>query len=847
MTFTIPDFCVVLLVGPSGCGKSSFAAKHFLPSEVLSSDWCRTAVSDDETAQHATSDAFELLHYMLRMRLKNRKLCVIDATNVQSNSRKEIVKIAHSYHALTYAIVFSLPDSVCYERNQNRANREFGAHVIRRQSQELRRSAPLMQKEGIRNQFWLKSIEDVDSLEVVRHPVFSDKRELTGPFDIIGDVHGCYVELVELLGSLGYKVEEDGLGPRVTAPEGRTAVFLGDLVDRGPKSMRVLRLVMHMVESGSALCVPGNHDEKFYRYLGGRDIQLSHGLEKTVEQLQDEPTEFRQEVSKFLESLVSHYWLDQGKLCVAHAGLKAEMIGRSSRAVREFAMYGETTGETDEFGLPIRYPWAQDYRGQTKIIYGHTPVPEPEWLNNTLCIDTGCVFGGKLTALRYPEMELVSVAAKHVYAESKRPMAFNERKLQHASDDVLDLGDILGRRIIHTRVQANLTIREENSSAALEAMSRFAANPKWLAYLPPTMSPCETSAVDGYLERPEEAFNYFRKEGVAKVVCEEKHMGSRAVVAVCRDVETAKRRFGILEDESGIVYTRTGRRFFEDATLETAVLSEIQQAAEKSDFWARHNTDWMILDCELMPWSAKAQELLRNQYALVGSASSHALTAAHDLVHAAALENADMTPLLQDLIERRQMTNKFVEAYRHYCWDVNGPQDLKLAPFHLLATEGSVHDNKSHEWHMTELSMLCEQGTGILIQTPWRIVDLRDDEEVGQAIQWWEDLTSRGGEGMVVKPFEFTVRGQKGLVQPAVKCRGPEYLRIIYGPEYLKNENLTRLRKRGLSLKRSLALREYALGMEALHRFVEREPLRRVHECVFGVLALESEPVDPRL
>ncbi|MBX3119404.1 MAG: polynucleotide kinase-phosphatase [Fimbriimonadaceae bacterium] len=847
MTFKIPDFCVVLLVGPSGCGKSSFAAKHFLPSEVLSSDWCRAAVSDDETAQHATSDAFELLHTMLKVRLKNRRLCVIDATNVQSQSRREIVKIAQSYHALTYAIVFSLPDSLCFERNQNRANRDFGIHVIRRQNQELKRSAPLMQKEGIRNQFWLKSVEDIDAFEIVREPLFNDKRELAGPFDIIGDVHGCYDELTELFDRLGYRIEGTGEEVAVIPPEGRTAIFLGDLVDRGPKSMEALKLAMSMVNAGTALCIPGNHDEKFYRYLGGRDVQIKHGLAETIEQLEKEPPEFRDKLSKFLEGLVSHYWLDGGKLCVAHAGMKEEMIGRSSRAVREFAMYGETTGETDEFGLPVRYQWAADYRGRTKIVYGHTPVPMAEWLNNTICLDTGCVFGGKLTALRYPEMTLIDVPAKETYAESAKPLELGSRTLQHTSDDVLDISDILGRRIIHTRVHGNVTIREENSSAALEAMSRFAANPKWLVYLPPTMSPCGTSEAYGYLERPEEAFAYFKSESIDKVVCEEKHMGSRAVAIVCRDAEAAKRRFGILEEESGIVYTRTGRRFFDDLAMEAALLSEIREAANKTDFWARHSTDWMILDCELMPWSAKAQELLRTQYALVGSASSHALKAAHDALHAASMTNPDVTPLLQEAIDRREMADRFVQAYRHYCWEVSGPQDLKLAPFHLLATEGAVHDTKSHEWHMTELAGLCEGGTGILMQTPWRTVDLSDEAQVGEAVKWWEELTAKGGEGMVVKPLGFTVRGQKGLAQPAVKCRGPEYLRIIYGPEYLRPENLSRLRKRGLAFKRSLALREYALGLEALHRFVEKEPLRRVHECAFGVLAMESEPVDPRL
>lgn len=171
--------------------------------------------------------------------------------------------------------------------------------------------------------------------------------------------------------------------------------------------------------------------------------------------------------------------------------------------------------------------------------------------------------------------------------------------------------------------------------------------------------------------------------------------------------------------------------------------------------------------------------------------------------------------------------------------------DFRFAPFHLLATEGAAHVDKPHTWHMSMLGRFC--GDGLLFATPYQVVRLDDPDEVAQAVAWWEDLTGRGGEGMVVKPLDFVTEGPRGLIQPAVKCRGREYLRIIYGPEYTLPTHLERLRKRGLGRKRSLALREFALGVEALERFVRREPLRRVHECVFGVLAMESEPVDPRL
>jgi protein phosphatase len=585
-------------------------------------------------------------------------------------------------------------------------------------------------------------------------------------------------------------------------------------------------------------------------------VQVAHGLEQSLSQLEGESAEFKEKVAQFIDGLISHYVLDDGKLVVAHAGLREEMQGRGSGAVREFALYGETTGETDEFGLPVRYNWAAEYRGRAMVVYGHTPVPEPEWLNNTINIDTGCVMGGKLTALRYPEKVLVSVQAEQMYYHSPKPFLPTEEQAplpalsaQQQHDDVLDVADVLGKRYLTTRLQRNVLIQEENAITALEVMSRFAVNPKWLIYLPPTMSPSETSGEEGLLEHPAEAFAYFRHEGIPRVVCEEKHMGSRAVVIVCRDEDAARRRFGVVGEGSGIVYTRTGRPFFNDAALQTEFLSRVRSALDTAGTWDEFNTDWVCLDCELMPWSAKAQELLRDQYAAVGVAARASLRDTLSALQQAAGRSpgAEIEALLTQYTARAEMVDKYVDAYGRYCWPVNSITGLKLAPFHLLATEGRAHTDKDHVWHMDTLARICRTDEGLLFATEYKVVDVTDEASQVEGTRWWEELTGRGGEGMVVKPLDFIVRGQRGLVQPAVKVRGREYLRIIYGPEYTAPENLSRLRSRKLAAKRGLALREFALGVEALERFVRREPLRRVHECVFGTLALESEPVDPRL
>ena len=859
---TIPELSLVVLIGASGSGKSSFARKHFKPTEVLSSDFCRGLVSDDENDQAASKDAFAVLHYIAAKRLAAGKLTVIDATNVQAEDRKPLVALAREYHCLPVAIALNLPEQLCHERNQHRPDRNFGSHVVRRQSQMMRRSLGSLQREGFRYVHVLNSLFEVEAVSIERQPLWNNLKHEHGPFDIIGDIHGCSDELEALLQQLGYQpttqTPSDSVwsGSVYTHPQGRKAIFLGDLVDRGPRILDTLKLVRNMVKANTALCVPGNHDIKLMRKLRGKNVKVNHGLENSlaeIDALLEEVREpFTKEIADFLDSLVSHYVLDTGKLVVSHAGMKEALQGRGSRNVREFALYGETTGEIDEFGLPVRYNWASEYRGKAIVVYGHTPVPEPEWLNGTMNIDTGCVFGGKLTALRYPEKELVSIPASRTYCEPVKPFLPDTGDAptltaQQQLDDVLDLEDVLGKRIITTQLHKNVTIREENAIAALEVMSRFAANPKWLIYLPPTMSPCETSAEPGLLEHPAEAFSYYRRQGVPKVICEEKHMGSRAVVIVCRNEDAAQKRFGIVDEGIGICYTRTGRRFFDNPTLEAELLARLQAALETVDFWGDFNTDWVCLNCELMPWSAKAQELLRRQYAAVGAASQASLPEAVAVLQQAAQRGVDVGASLPHYQHRADMADQYIDAYRRYCWSVDSVDDLKLAPFHILATEKAVHIDREHQWHMNTLFRICHADEALLLPTSYKIVDVTDPASQAVGIEWWQELTARGGEGMVVKPFNFVVKGQRGLVQPAVKCRGREYLRIIYGAEYTAPENLERLRSRGLSAKRSLALREFALGIEALERFTRHEPLRRVHECVFGILALESEPVDPRL
>jgi protein phosphatase len=649
--------------------------------------------------------------------------------------------------------------------------------------------------------------------------------------------------------------DADGRPVDAAHPQGRRVIFVGDLVDRGPDSPGVLRLAMGMVAAGHALAVPGNHENKLVKALRGRNVTVSHGLETTLAQLQGESAEFRKQAEEFCYGLVSHYVLDGGKLVVAHAGLKESLQGRSSARVRDFALYGETTGETDEFGLPVRYPWAKEYRGRATVLYGHTPVPEPEWINNTLCLDTGCVFGGRLTALRYPERVIVSIPAARTYYEPARPFlpADNPELAAAPGVDVaeqrdpqmLDIDDVLGKRIVETRHAGRVTVREENAAAAIEVMSRFALPPAQLLYLPPTMSPSATSSQSGLLEHPAEAFGYYRAEGVAQVVCQEKHMGSRAVALVRRsDTDGASSR---PPEQCGALYSRTGRAFFSDPQLTRPFMARLATAAETAGLFDELNTDWVILDAELLPWSAKAGDLIRNQYAAVGAAARAAVPAAVAVLEQAAARGLDVAPLLELQRDRAADAVAFTDAYRRYCWPTNGLDGISLAPFQVLACAGQTFHTREHAWHLDVAGRLADADSQLVRRTEHRYVDVTDPASEADATQWWTAMTQAGGEGMVVKPAGNLTKGRKGIVQPGLKVRGREYLRIIYGPDYTRPDNLERLRERNLGRKRGLAQREYALGLEALDRAARGEPLWRVHECVFAVLALESEPVDPRL
>jgi polynucleotide kinase-phosphatase len=520
---------------------------------------------------------------------------------------------------------------------------------------------------------------------------------------------------------------------------------------------------------------------------------------------------------------------------VAHAGLKEAYHGRASGRVRAFALYGDVTGESDEHGLPIRHPWAAEYRGRAMVLYGHTPVAEARWVNNTLCLDTGCVFGGALTALRYPEKELVQVPAGRVHAEPLRPLAAPGGEGADRDPDVLDAADVLGKRVVETKWMGRVTVQADQAAGAFEVMSRFAVEPARLAYLPPTMAPVASSQLEDYLEHPLEAFSQYAAAGVDEVICEEKHMGSRAVVWVAAPGATAPEA----------LHTRTGRPFFAP-DLEREALERVRRAAEAAGLWQELGADWLLFDAELMPWSLKAEALLDQQYRPVGAAAAAMYAAALPELRAGIERGLEgLAGLVERCAHRGANAEAFARVVERYAWPVDGLAGVKLAPFQLLASNAQALYALPHPWHLEVADRLAAADPDLFQTTRSLRAETGRAASCDQAVAWWEELTAAGGEGMVVKPLAGPLRAAKGLVQPGLKVRGREYLRITYGPDYL--DRLEQLKDRNLGRKRSLALREYALGLEAIDRLVAGEPLWRRHQAVFAVLALESDPVDPRL
>ncbi len=862
----LPHAGIVVLVGPSNSGKTTLLNRLvdqgvLQRSEIVSSDQFRVLVSDTDFIDLAKSSkdeqevlyakyqqisekAFEAMRHLINFRSALGKLTVVDATHLWPEDRKNSIDLAYKNHLRAMAIVIDLPEKHLLERD---ARRELprGRNRIKQQVRTFRNNLRSIESEGFSETYFLTEVE-VDNGTFVRssNPLV---KEVGAGLDFIGDIHGCYDEFLELLNNLGYSQNEEGL---YVHPDGRKLVSVGDILGRGPKSLACIYFFMSHMEKDLTYMLDSNHGWKIARWLMGRNVELTHGDEFVATEFEHHEREqgkeasgrLKEQVKKFLLAAPSNLVFQKhgvNVIVATHAGIRDCYIGKQSKRISDFCRYGDTAG-LDDSGKPLRKNWYVFHQSGELIVWGHDPSPLPMIVNNTINIDQGVVFGGRLTAYRYPEKTFLSVGAQKDYAED--PESFLQ-KWKKERFNPPNIESFLKGYSVSTEEYGEIRIQEEYVKSSIEDISHYTIPLEELVYIPPTMSPTtEPSPLEDYLEHPQQAFEYYRQQGVTTMVVEKKHMGSRAILLLFKDVDVAVEYVG--SPILGTIYTRTGRAFFDQEMTQT-LLRQLNADLTKAMYFTKYKTDFVLLDAEILPWNLKAKELISAQYAHVSEVALMDRQKILDKLQRAQENGWEVTSWLEEYQNKLVSAEVFRDVFQKYCWDTNGLEGIKIAPFHVLAHSEESFFDRSHRWHM-EQNKGFAQMSSLFMETEFKIVT--DEMSGEEAIRWWLEITEHGQEGFVVKPETFVARNAKGrLIQPAIKVRGRKYLHIIYGIDYLLLENLTRLKQRNVGRKQRKAIMEFALGMEGVKRFVNKESLARVHECVLATLALETEPVDPRL
>ncbi|MFJ7935895.1 polynucleotide kinase-phosphatase [Sporosarcina sp. NPDC096371] len=863
MKIIIPYSGLVLLVGVSNSGKTTLLNKwveqqKILPSEVISSDRYRAIVGDKEFIgwterpkdeadslmdeyQAISAEAFNMIDRVVAARCRLNKVTFIDATHLNPDDRKKYIALARKQNVPAVAIIMDVPLETLLERDEQRDNPR-GKRRVKQQFQTLKREMRFIKKDGFTSVYFTDSLEEI---ELVRrnNPLMID---VGHGIDIIGDIHGCYDEMITLLAKLGYERNDEGL---FVHPLGRVFLSLGDVMSRGPKSLQTMLFFQQHVEKGLAYMIDSNHGWKIARWLDGRNVTLHHGDEKVEADFAEyemkygaeQAADTKQLLKEFLLQAPSHYVIVKNGVQTAvctHAGIRDELIGKQSPEVEDFCRYGDTDGFTEQ-GKPLRKDWTIHHKGSTLIIWGHDPKPQPLVINHTINIDQGVVFGGKLTAYRYPEKEFVSVTAMHDYSgvDDNPLKEWEEKRL-----DPPNIGKFINGYAVRTEQLGAVKIHQDIVKPAIDTISHYTVPIEQLLYIPPTMSPTPvTSSEPDYLEHPKEAIDYYRSHGIHTMIAEKKHMGSRAVLLLFKDVESAKKAVG--SETLGIIYTRTGRRFFDKQT-EVEIVLKLNEELMNKGYFEKYQTDFVLLDAEIMPWNLKAKELISGQYAHVAENAIIDRAKLKEKLEIVTGADKDLNRWLEEVKRKFENAKTFKEVFQQYCWDTEGTKTIQIAPFHVLAHSNETFFNKMHTWHMA-MNKEFAADSSIFVSTEFRVIS--DEESEQETIAWWEGMTAEGHEGIVIKPETFIAFNKGKLLQAAIKVRGRRYLNIIYGMDYLAPDNLERLKKRNTGKKQKLALKEFALGVEGIQRFVNGESIERVHECVLATLALESDPVDPRL
>ncbi|MBH0157404.1 polynucleotide kinase-phosphatase [Fictibacillus sp. 5RED26] len=866
MKIQLPCAGIVLLIGPSNSGKTTLMNNWIeqgliIASEVVSSDQFRLLIGDTDfiewgnrpkdeadvlmnTYQTLSQKAFQSMDSIIETRASLNKLTIIDATHLYSDDRLKYIELAKKNHVPSVAIVLDTPIDELMLRDERRDNPR-GKKRIKQQVQVFSKNKRFIKKEGFHHEYFVKHNE-IKELLLTRYtnPIEVD---IDRGIDFIGDVHACYDELLELLNSLGYEPNGDDL---FIHPEGRKFVSVGDVMSRGPKSIESMIFFKKHVDAGVAYMIDSNHGWKIARWLGGRSVTLSHGDEKVAEEFDqyasthgiEKANILKTELKEFLLSAPSHYVFKKNGIRVAvaaHAGIKDEYIGKQSFTVSDFCRYGDTAHSDDNL-KPVRKDWFTGHQSKELIIWGHDPKVQPLVINNTINIDQGVVFGGSLTAFRYPEKRFVSIKAKQDYSDmADNPLsAWKSMRLNPPN-----IARFIKGYSVLTEHFGQIKVKDGVVKSAIDSVSHFTVPIEELIYIPPTMSPTpEPSKLEDYLEHPAEAFDYYRTNGIETMVVQKKHMGSRGILLLFKDNEAAEKYLG--RQTLGTINTRNGRPFFSKET-QAEILKRLNKGLIQSGYFEKYDTDFVLLDAEILPWNLKANELISSQYAHVAEAAIMDRSKLKESLGSALEQGRDVESWILETDKRLSNALTFREVFQKYCWNTNGLDGIQIAPFHVLAHSHKTFFNMPHSWHM-EMNKELSTISDLFIETEYKIVS--DEASQKDAIRWWEEMTEEGHEGFVVKPEFFITKNVKGsILQPAIKVRGRKYLHIIYGMDYLLPENLKRLKQRNVTKKQKFALMEFALGMEGINRFVKEDSIERIHECVLATIALEADSIDPRL
>ena len=859
MQIQLPEGAIVLCIGPSNSGKSTLLnrlvdEKQLLRSEIVSSDTFRQLVADidyidfstvlreDEDTlyeeyQRISTEAFHVLQEIVSARAKLNKVTFVDATHLRNYERAKYFEIAKKHHVPILALVFDIPKNELLKRDEQRTQPR-GKKRIEQQVQTFQAELRNIKKEPFLKIYTWRD----EGIMIVRQQS-PHLQEIGSGFDIIGDIHGCYDEMMTLITKLGYEKQ----GDVYIHPDGRRLLSAGDIMSRGPKSIETMQFWLRQIEAGLSYMTDSNHGWKIARWLKGQNVSLQHGDEKVAEEFEQyeqiyglEATEvLKNRLADMLLSAPSHYILTKNnvrKVVVAHAGISDHYIGKESKRIKDFCRYGAVEG-VDENGRSIRGDWYMNHKTSELIVWGHDPKLKPFRANRTINIDQGVVFGGQLTAFRYPEQSFVAVDALHNYVGNKENPLIEAKSKRFSPPKA---SHFVNGFTVHTEKGEAIAIQKEKALAAMDTFSHYTLPLEQVLYIPPTMSPTpQTSALKDYLEHPAEAFDYYKKNGVTQMVAEKKHMGSRAVIFIAKDKNITKQLLN--HDALGVITTRTGRAFFEPE-LQLEVLAAIHKELLAKNYFEQYETDYVLMDAEILPWNLKAHHLIDTQYANV---SEQALMDRQQLLNKLqATSNINVSNWINEYSDKLKNAARFDAVYKNYCWPTNNVKGIQIAPFHILAHSETTHFDKPHTWHM-EMNASLAENSSLFLATEYRLIESEQQEQ--EVINWWKEMTEHGHEGIVIKPLNFIEERKNKLLQPAIKVRGREYLRIIYGMDYTDKAQLQQLKKRNPSRKMRNALLEFKLGMEGIKRFVQLESSARVHECVLATLALESETIDPRL